>query len=115
MKTNSRKGELKKMSNKKRINIDKKRAELIIKKILLHNKNLIVEEPNLAKMIVEYLQCDNGPLSIVNEDEIVDTEEAFEKYRKIGLQYKKAQYDDDMAHYDSELEESRHEPPLFFI
>lgn len=44
-------------------------------------------------MIVEYLQCDNGPLSIVDEDEIVDTEEAFEKYRKIGLQYKKAQYD----------------------
>ena len=103
------------MSDKSRINIDKKRAELIIKTILLHNKNLIVEEPNLAKMIVEYLQCDDGPLSIVVKDEILDTEETFEKYRKIGLQYKKAQYDDGMAHYDSELEEARHEPPFYFF
>ena len=103
------------MSDKNRINISKKRAELIIKTILLHNKNLIVEEPNLAKMIVEYLQCDGGPLSIVVKDEIPNTEETFEKYRKIGLQYKKVQYDDDMAHYDSELEEARHEPPFYFF
>lgn len=41
-------------------------------------------------MIVEYLQCDGGPLSIVVKDEIPDTEETFEKYRKIGLQYKKS-------------------------
>lgn len=104
------------MSDKNQINISKKRAELVIKTILLHNKNLIIEEPYLAETIAEYLKRENyDNLSIVVDDKIAENEEIFKKYQKIGSEYQKAKYEDHMANYNSELEESRHEPPLFFI